>query len=159
MLYVYDKERVNLTIRLQHSVSIVFCTVLGYSDGMKILGIDYGTKRVGLATADTEVKMAFPKAVISNDTELIKSIKELCDKEEIYKVVLGESKDLNGNDNDVAGEIKDFKETLEREGLTVVFQPEFYTTYQASRIQGDSDMIDASAAAIILQSFMDKYKE
>jgi len=126
---------------------------------MKLLGIDYGTKRVGVATADTDAGMAFPKAVVKNDGALLLYVKEICQKEGVEKIILGESKKLNGEDNDIAPEMNKWKEIVEREtGLEVIFQSEFYTTYQASRIQGDSDMIDASAATIILQAYMDRYK-
>ncbi len=151
--------RIIITIRSPYLLSIVFCSLLGYHDSMILMGIDFGTKRVGVATADTEAGMAFPKAVLKNDNILFAAIKEICEKEKVEKVILGESKDLKGEDNDIAPLITAFKESLEKStGLEVTYQREFYTTYQASRIQGDSDMIDASAAAIILQTYLDKYK-
>jgi putative holliday junction resolvase len=126
---------------------------------MKILGIDYGSKRVGLATCDTESGMAFPKSVVSNDKNLLNGILELCKKEGVAEIVMGESKNLNGEDNSITADSREFKALLSKSfGKEVIFAPEFYSTYQASRIQGDSDMIDASAAAIILQSYVDKLK-
>jgi putative holliday junction resolvase len=126
---------------------------------MKILGIDYGSKRVGLATCDTDSGMAFPKSVVPNDQNLTKTIIELCRKEGIGEIVMGESKNLNGEDNGITEDSRRFKSELSVAfGKDVIFVPEFYSTYQASRIQGDSDMIDASAAAIILQSYVDKLK-
>ncbi|MFA6050669.1 MAG: Holliday junction resolvase RuvX [Candidatus Paceibacterota bacterium] len=126
---------------------------------MKLLGIDYGTKRVGIATADTDAGMAFPKLVVKNDDGLVKAVKDICEKEKVEKIILGESKDLEGKDNLIAEDIKEFKIVLEKEtGLTVIYEPEFYTSMQAARLQGENDMIDASAATIILQSYMDKFK-
>lgn len=131
-----------------------------YTIFMKLLGIDYGSKRVGLATSDTESGMAFPHSVIKNDNEMINVLEKIVEKENIEKIVLGESKNLDGKDNDISEDIRKLKLVLEAEiDREVILQPEFYTTYQASRIQGDSDMIDASAATIILQSYLDKYKE
>jgi RNase H-fold protein (predicted Holliday junction resolvase) len=73
---------------------------------------------------------------------------------------MGESKDLKGNDNDIAEEIRSFKKKLETKlDMEVIYEPEFYTSLQASRLQGEGAMLDASAAAIILQSYLDKYKE
>lgn len=127
---------------------------------MKLLSIDYGAKRVGIATADSSAGMAFPKSVLPNNRDLIAEIKKLCEGERIEEIILGQSKNLNGEDNAIAGDIENFKKRLEIEiMLPVVYQPEFYTSIQASRIQGENDMIDASAAAIILQSYLDKYKE
>ncbi len=125
---------------------------------MKILGIDYGSKRVGLATADTDSGMAFPRSVMNNDKDLLKTVLEIVKKEKISKVVLGESKNLDGTENAIMEGIRKFKGLLEAESVEVVLQPEFYSTYGATRIQGDSDMIDASAAAIILQSYIDQLK-
>lgn len=126
---------------------------------MKLLGIDYGSKRIGLATADIESGMAFPRSVIKNDDEMIKTLKEIKEKENIEKIILGESKNLDGKDNSIMEDIRKFKAVIEAElDVEVVLQPEFYSTYGATRIQGDSDMIDASAAAIILQSYVDQMK-
>ena len=53
---------------------------------MRILGIDYGSKRVGLATCDTLSGIAFPRSVINNDKELLKTISEIKKKENIAKI-------------------------------------------------------------------------
>lgn len=127
---------------------------------MKILGIDYGSKRTGIAMADTKTGMAFPKEVLKSDANMLYTINLLCQKEGIEKIVLGESKDLGGKDNAIAKEIAIFKTNLESQtGVAVVYEPEFYSSAQAARVQGENDMIDASAAAIILQSYLDKHGE
>ena len=126
---------------------------------MKYLGIDFGSKRVGIAVSDENGKMAFPKSVISNDKRLIENIKHFCDKEKIEKIIIGDSKDSNMKDNPVMKDIRRFAEMVSREiSLPIEFQLEFMTSQQAVLIQGENDMIDASAAAIILQSFLDKSK-
>lgn len=125
---------------------------------MKLLGIDYGTKRTGIAMADSAIGMAFPQKVLKSDANLLYTITELCKKEGIEKIILGESKRLDGTDNLVAKEIGIFKKNVESQiGIPIVYEPEFYTSVQAARIQGENDMIDASAAAIILQSYLDKH--
>lgn len=124
---------------------------------MNFLGIDYGSRRVGIATADSDAGMAFPKSVIKNDKDLLSTVKDICEKEKIEKIILGESKNLNGEDNKIHTDIKKFKEELEKTiGVPVIFVPEYYTSMQASRLQGENSMIDASAAAIILQIYLDK---
>ena len=127
---------------------------------MKLLGIDYGSKRTGIAMADTATGIAFPHKVLKSDAHLLYFISELCKKESIDKIILGESKALDGTDNPIAKEIKIFKTNLlSQTGVDVIYEPEFYTSAQAARIQGQHDMLDASAAAIILQSYMDKLKK
>ncbi|HEY4512160.1 MAG TPA: Holliday junction resolvase RuvX [Candidatus Paceibacterota bacterium] len=127
---------------------------------MKLLGIDYGAKRVGVAVADTDAGLSFPKAVFPNDKFLLGEIKNLCQEKGIEKIILGESKNLKGEQNEIMQDIEAFKKMLELDlHIKVIYQPEFYSTAQAARIQGENDKTDASAAAIILQSYLDRYKK
>ncbi len=126
---------------------------------MKLLGIDYGSKRIGIATSDSSGVMAFPKMVINNDRNLISNIKKICFDEKIEKIVIGDSKDSNMKDNEIMQSVRRFSKVIERETkLPIEYQLEFMTSQQAVLLQGENDMIDASAAAIILQSFIDKSK-
>src|SRR3990167_5312488 len=135
------------------SVSI-FCGTLM---GMKFLGIDYGAKRVGIALGDSNGGMAFPRTVLPNNKKLISAIKELCDKEHITEIVLGESLDYKMKPNVIMEKITLFKKELEDAiGLPVHFEREFMTSAAAEHLQGKGEMIDASAAALILQSYLDK---
>ena len=124
---------------------------------MRHLGIDYGEKRVGVALSDTEGKIAFPHSVLKNDRALFSFIKQLCEKENVSALVVGESRDFKGNPNEIMKEIENFIEVCQVEiGLPVFLEPEFMTTVQAKRLTGKNEMTDASAAAIILQSYLDK---
>jgi len=124
----------------------------------KYLGIDFGSKRVGLATSDDLGKMAFPFVVILNDEKLLGKIEEIIKKENITDIVIGESKNFAGSPNKIMSEIEKFKETLEDKiKLNIYFQPEFMTSQQAERGLGKNEMNDASAAAIILQSYLDTH--
>ena len=124
---------------------------------MRYLGIDYGAKRVGIAFSDIEGGMAFPHAVLPNDKKLISTIKELCDKEHIAEIVLGESLDYKMKPNVIMEKITPFKKELEEVTvLPVHFEREFMTSAAAGHLQGKGEMIDASAAALILQSYLDK---
>lgn len=126
---------------------------------MRYLGIDYGEKRVGIATSDIEGGMAFPHSVIQNSKNLIQYIKNIIDKEGVEGIVVGESKDFKGLDNKIMVEAKRFVEGLEKElGIKVYWELEFLTSHQAEKLQGKNDMLDASSATIILQSFLDKRK-
>lgn len=126
---------------------------------MRLIGIDYGSKRVGIALGDSEIGMAFPNCVLPSDDKLLEKILEIVTKEKAELVVLGESKDYHGNDNVITSAIRRFKEDFEKiSSVPVVYEPEFMTSLEASRIQGEGEMLDASAASIILQSYMDKNK-
>jgi len=123
----------------------------------KILGIDYGEKRIGVAITDEERKMAFPKYVLQNDKRLVEKISKICENEKVEEIVLGRSLDYKNQPNTIMAKIEELAKTLEKEkGLKVFLEDEFLTSAEAMRIQGDNDMIDAAAAAIILRSFIEK---
>ncbi len=126
----------------------------------RFLGIDYGTKKVGVAMSDESGRVAFPCAVIPNVGDLAEKIQGICIKENIGAIVIGESRDFDGNPNPVMKKILPFKKKLEQMlGLPVFLEPEYLTSKQARNIQEGSAMTDASAAAIILQSYLDKLKK
>lgn len=125
---------------------------------MKLVGIDFGSKRIGIAISDENAEMAFPRAVFPNEKGILDKIINFCKEEEVKEIVIGESRDNDGKDNKIMEKITPFAKELEESGLKVNFHPEFMTTIQAGRLQGKGDMIDASAATIILQSFLDLRK-
>jgi len=124
---------------------------------MKYLGIDYGTKRVGVATSDDEGGMAFPFRVLSNTKTLVQDIGEICRKERIGTIVVGESHNFQGKPNPLMRAITPFAEALKKEtGLPLVFMNEVFSSQEAARITGDNSKNDASAAALVLQSYLDR---
>lgn len=128
----------------------------------RLLGIDFGRKRVGIALSDEDRKIAFPKFVYSNDKKLVGRIAEYCKENSVAGIVLGESKNFKGEDNPVMKDILKFKKIVEAEtSLPIFMEPEFMTSSEAvkMRAEGDSgEMLDASAAAVILQSYLGKIK-
>ena len=146
---------------------------------MRYLGLDYGTKRIGVALSDEKGKMAFAYGVIANrGTEKVSAeIKKICVENSVGKIVLGKSLNYKGELNPIMAEIEPFKTALEKEtGLPVVYQNETLTSAEARRpLDGLRKRpavlskrkspekekkarmkIDASAAALILMSFLDK---
>jgi putative Holliday junction resolvase len=124
----------------------------------RMLGIDYGSKRVGLALSDESNKFALPLSVITNDSELVEKVEKIAIDNEVGEIVMGESRDFSGKPNSILLDSLEFKEKLEARGFLVNFEPEFLTSVQAERWQGKNELLDASAAAIILQSYLDKEK-
>lgn len=126
---------------------------------MRILGIDYGSKRVGIALSDETQEFAFPKAVLPNDKKLIEEIKKLASQNEIAMVVVGDSRDYNNKPNEIMSKVVPFVEELRLAlNLPVEMELEFMTSIEAERLQGKNDMLDASAAALILKSYLEKKK-
>ena len=134
---------------------------------MKYIGIDYGTKKVGVALSDETGSIAFPNMVVPT-RDALETVAALIKEQGVGEIVLGESRDFSGEKNAVMTEIEEFKKKLEAAGLPVHYEREFFTSALAarqfapeekSRKQNPSqEQLDASAAALILQSFLDRIK-
>ncbi len=124
------------------------------------MGIDYGTKRVGVALTDESGEMAFPRTVLPTDDALAKTLEKMVADEGVEIIVVGHSQSLDGKDNAVQSAVAALIGDLTlRTGLPIHLEPEQYTTQAALRLQGRNEMTDASAAALILESFLAKHKK
>lgn len=126
---------------------------------MRLMGIDYGTKRVGIALTDEGGSMAFPHIVLDNDAKLLERLEKIIEEREVGEIVIGHSLDRSGQANKVHIEVEELIGDLTlRVGLPIHLEPEQYSTQEALRDQGRTTQTDASAAAIILNSFLTKKK-
>ena len=146
---------------------------------MRYLGLDYGTKRIGIALSDEKGRMAFAYGVIANRrTEKVSAeIKKICAENSVGQIVLGKSLNYKGELNPIMAEIEPFKTVLEKEtSLPVIYENETLTSAEARRpLEGlrkrpavlskrkspekekkAGMKVDASAAALILKSYLDK---
>ena len=123
-----------------------------------LLGIDYGTKRVGTALSKVGASLAFAHDVLLNTKTLVEDVVKLCNEYDVEIIVIGESRNLKGEKNPLMKDIEAFVQKLKEHVSTpIVYEPEFFTSVQAARFQGEHEKLDASAAAIILQSFIDRH--
>lgn len=123
---------------------------------MKYLGIDFGTKRVGVAVSDEAGEFAFPKKIIAVDVAE-KEILKLCKEEEVGAIVIGQSLATNEGENELQTKVNNFVNRLsEKTGLNVFFEKEGFSSFEAHRYQTTAGDRDDSAAAVILQRFLDK---
>ena len=126
---------------------------------MRYLGIDYGGKRIGIALSDPGGRLAFPETVIShgNTQKAAEKIKAILEKEEVSKIIVGLPLGLDGKETAESVEVRQFTEGLKkRTMLPMEFENEMFTTRMAKHPGVKKDRLDASAAAIILQSYLDK---
>lgn len=122
------------------------------------MGIDYGTKRVGIALTDEAGRMAFPHGVFPNDEQLLSRLTQLAEAERVSAIVIGHSVDLSGSANALHERVTELVGDLTlRIGVPVHLEPEQYTTQEALRTQGRTPATDASAAALILNSYLMKH--
>ena len=125
---------------------------------MRILGIDFGSKRVGVAISDETGRFAFPNFVYENNKELLNKIKGVCEEHGVKKVVIGESKDYKMKDNPIMKKINKFVSDWQSQSdIQIVLHPELLTSAQAMRIDESKEGIDARAAALILQDYLDNH--
>ncbi|MDD2657159.1 MAG: Holliday junction resolvase RuvX [Candidatus Pacebacteria bacterium] len=143
---------------------------------MRYLGVDYGSSKIGLALSDEAGTMGFPHAIIKNTPRLVDELCALIAKENIGAVVIGESRTLAGGENPIAESARAFSEELTaRSGAPVFFESEVFTSVLArrmpepagggsayggkqrkSRAQKSHAPVDASAAALILTSYLSR---
>ena len=123
---------------------------------MRLLGIDYGQKRIGVALGENG--MVKPLSVLLNDDKVTEKIRSLCEQEKVDAVVIGVVSSLRG-------EINEFVQKLEEIiDLSVIFQDETLTTKKGidkmiksgTSRKARRERIDAIAATEILESYFSK---
>ncbi len=143
---------------------------------MKYLGIDYGTKNIGLALSDDSGAMAFPYSIIACDDKSIQSVLEIIKKEHIDGVVVGHSVSGSGKENELMGRVHAFIKGLSAKiSLPIHLSNEFGTSVAVHTFQkfanagprrqatkhrsgGGVDKRDDSAAAVLLQRYIEAQK-
>ncbi len=136
---------------------------------MRIIGLDYGSKTVGVAVSDPLLVTAQGVETITRKDEnklrqTLARIEALCQEYEADRIVLGFPKNMNNSVGDRAEKTLAFKEMLERRtGLSVIMWDERLTTMEAERVLQESgvrrehrkEVIDKIAAVFILQNYLD----
>ncbi len=126
---------------------------------MRKMGIDYGSKRVGVAFTDDKGLMAFPHGTYPNDGQLLKTLVSLIEEKKVQEIVIGYSLNREGKPNQIQAHIEELIGDLTLQvGLPVFLEPEQYTTQEALRFQGRTEKTDAAAASIILNSYITRNK-
>lgn len=136
---------------------------------MRILGLDYGSKTVGVAVSDPLGFTAQGVEIIRRKSEnkmrqTLARIEELIAQYQVEEIVLGLPKNMNNTLGDRAEKSLELKETLERRtGLPVVMWDERLTTVSANRVLMETGVrrenrkkhVDEIAAVFILQGYLD----
>lgn len=133
----------------------------------RILGIDYGLKRVGVAATDPLQIIAAPLDTIETP-QILNFLKQYCSEEVVECIVIGEPKRLNGDDADILPVIRQFAEKLQKlvPDVLIAWQDERYTSFEAKQVmlnagfkkkqRQDKSLTDKISAAIILQAYIGK---
>lgn len=141
----------------------------------KIMGIDHGSKRIGIAISDSTASIAFGREVIANDKKTISLLKKLIIDEEVTEIVIGYPLNLKGEKTAQTLEVEKFEEELIKYLTTAEFSEvkisrwdERFTSKMAADSLFDSGMkkkkrqdksnLDIISAALMLQSYLDQSK-
>ena len=132
----------------------------------RIAGIDYGTVRIGIATADLEVGIAGPYENYNRRNEKLDAqyFLELAQQERSARFVVGLPVHLSGNESQKSREAREFGTWLEKlTGVPIDYFDERYTSAEAERILGDAQLtkkkrrarLDQLAAQIMLTAYLE----
>ena len=140
---------------------------------MRIMGLDYGAKTVGVAISDEMLLTAQPVETIKRERagklrQTLARIETLMKEYDVEKVVIGLPKKLNNEEGDRCDKTREFGDIVERRsGLEVVYQDERLTTVAADAVLAEGgvrkenrkEYIDKVAASIILQGYLDSIRK
>ena len=132
----------------------------------RALGIDFGEKRVGLALSDRSNLIASPYKTLQyiSENDLISEIKKIVIDKEIKVFVIGLPLNMKGEDSDQTKKVRRFKNLLSILELPIVYEDERFSSIIAKnslvlqnvKTGHNKSEIDRTAAAIILQQYLDK---
>ena len=159
---VFSRGVLEQTISELHNIAPA-CPVQQDDFSMRVLGIDYGSKRIGLALGDTESRIASPWGVLSNEgtDKVIDALSELMDREDAEKLVVGVPMlgRKGETPSDERTEIEEFIAILRTSGFEVETVDESFSTKLAATLAeeaGDREKRDDLAAQAILQTWLEK---
>ena len=136
---------------------------------MRIMGLDYGAKTVGVAISDAMLMTAQPLETVRRERsnklrQTLARIEQLIDEYEVDKIVLGFPKKLNNEEGDRCERTKEFGDMIgRRTGLEIIYWDERLTTVAADAVldeggvrkENRKEFIDKIAASLILQGYLD----
>ncbi len=131
----------------------------------RILAIDYGTKRIGLAVTDPLKMFAIPFDTIPNDKHTLDKLKQIISEKNVVKIILGNPVKENGEDSTISKDVRKFKSELEKKiDLAIELVDERYSSDIASKRilesvpskkkRRNKSLVDKNAAAVILEDYL-----
>ena len=131
----------------------------------RILAIDYGLKRIGLALTDPLNIFAYPFKTLLKDKNVLDELEKIITGKNVSKIILGYPFNDNGSKSDISGAIEKFaKEITRKFKIEIIFWDEGYTSVMAKEKilesvpkkskRRDKGLLDRNSAAIILQEYI-----
>jgi putative Holliday junction resolvase len=126
----------------------------------RILAVDFGERRIGLATSDASARLATPRTTLlrRSDEAVIEELARFAGREEIAIAVFGIPRSPDGVESALAARIRSFAAKFERRtGLPVRFHEETLTSDEAARRlprRASKEDLDRTAAAVLLEDYL-----
>ncbi|MBZ0199784.1 MAG: Holliday junction resolvase RuvX [Ignavibacteriaceae bacterium] len=131
----------------------------------RILCIDFGLRRIGLALSDPLKTFAYPYKTILNDKNLIINLNKIVELQQVEKIILGFPTKEDGSDSHVTKNVIKFKLELEKKfNIEVILWDERYSSSIAQELiiesvskkskRREKGLVDRGAAAVILQEYL-----
>ncbi|MFQ5797540.1 MAG: Holliday junction resolvase RuvX [Bacteroidota bacterium] len=144
-------------------------TAIGTAEAKRILGIDYGTQRIGVAVSDPLLIIAQGVATFRNSEKFLSDLQSLIKRYDVGLIVVGMPYHRSGDRSQMAREVEQFIQKVGcKTGLEVVAWDEQYTSTLAQQTmvmmgvkkkkRQKKAKVDEIASALILQSFLDSRK-
>ena len=134
---------------------------------MRILGLDIGSKRIGVAISDALDITAQGVATLENDKNIIEGLKDIVRKKDVKEIVVGLPLNMDGSCGPQAKDAISFADTLKKElNVSIKLWDERMSTMEVERIMIEADVsrrkrkkkVDKLAAQVILQSYLNAQK-
>ena len=134
----------------------------------KIIGLDYGKKRIGVAISSEDNQYSFPYETIDNISKqaVENSLRKIIQDEEVVKLVIGMPLNQHGDKGEAGEMVEKFGQRLGQAlGIKIVFEDERFSSVQASKQLQDSGLnakksrkyIDQQSAQLILQTYLERH--
>jgi len=131
----------------------------------RIIGLDHGSRRIGIAVADTETAMAFARPALHRTRQAadLAAVVALARAEGAVRTIVGLPRNMDGSEGSQASAARAFGDRLTRLGLSVEYVDERLTSWQAAEQMASGGKrpvratgeLDSAAAALILQEYLD----
>ena len=133
----------------------------------RLLAIDYGARRIGLALSDPLKMIASPYRTIinKNNTNLIEEIERIIAEEDVELTIIGLPLGMAGQITEQTKKVEEFADKLIARGIAIEYEDERWSTLAAKRSMKEQniksgynkDLVDQTAAAIFLQQYLDRH--
>jgi putative Holliday junction resolvase len=128
----------------------------------RVVALDVGEKRIGVAFGDSQTKIAVPEVTLANDADFLANLGELIRRKQPVAIIVGLPRNSKGQETKQSEFVREFAKSINVFNLPIVFQDESLTSVEAETLLNlqrsknyNSQQIDSKAAALILSDYLE----